>query len=93
MHANFVRWFNEGVKGSKIPQVRSLSERRVAMIDEIHKRFTAQQCNEALWRAVHSRFLNGHGKKGFQVTFDWLFRVDNFVKVLEGNYQSRAEPP
>ena len=34
-----------------------------------------------------SSFLQGSGKKGWTVTFDWFVRPNNFPKVLEGNYE------
>lgn len=33
-----------------------------------------------------SKFLNGDNKNGWQITFDWFIRPNNFPKVLDGNY-------
>lgn len=33
-----------------------------------------------------SDFLRGENKNGWMITFDWFVRPNNFLKVLEGNY-------
>ena len=41
-----------------------------------------------------SPFLLGQNAKGWMITYDWLVKPNNFVKVLEGNYKPRvAEQP
>lgn len=37
-----------------------------------------------------SPFLLGQNVKGWMITYDWLIKPNNFVKVLEGNYKPRA---
>lgn len=39
--------------------------------------------------AAKSDFLNGKNDRGFIATFDWLVSPNNFIKVLEGNYDNR----
>ncbi|AUN25422.1 hypothetical protein RSJ21_09230 [Clostridium botulinum] len=34
-------------------------------------------------------FLKGQNKKGWTITFDWLVKPNNFIKVLEGNYTDK----
>lgn len=34
-----------------------------------------------------SRFLNGGGSNGFIMTFDWMLKPENFLKIIENNYQ------
>lgn len=41
---------------------------------------------EAIENIKKSPFLLGDNKKGWQITFDWFVRPNNFPKVLEGNY-------
>ena len=40
--------------------------------------------------AAKSDFLNGKNDRGFIATFDWLVSPNNFIKVLEGNYDNRV---
>lgn len=46
---------------------------------------------EAIGNIKNSSFLCGDNKNGWSVTFDWFVRPNNFIKVLEGNYDSRAD--
>ena len=34
----------------------------------------------------HSDFLRGENKNGWMITLDWFVKPNNFLKVLEGNY-------
>ena len=47
---------------------------------------------EAIEKIRSSDFLKGQNKSGFIITFEWFVRPNNFPKVLEGNYDNRAEP-
>lgn len=47
---------------------------------------------EAIEKVRNSDFLKGQNKSGFIITFEWFVRPNNFPKVLEGNYDNRAEP-
>ena len=38
-------------------------------------------------------FLKGNNTKGWTITFDWLIKPNNFIKVLEGNYSDKQEKP
>lgn len=38
-----------------------------------------------------STFLKGGSKSGWQITFDWFLRPNNFPKVLDGNYNDGEE--
>ena len=41
---------------------------------------------EAIENVRKSDFLKGQNTKGFVITFDWFVKPNNFIKVLEGNY-------
>ncbi|MBD7914525.1 phage replisome organizer N-terminal domain-containing protein [Clostridium sp. Sa3CUN1] len=36
-----------------------------------------------------STFLKGQNSKGWTITFDWLVKPNNFLKVIEGNYEDK----
>lgn len=44
---------------------------------------------EAIENIRESDFLMGRTKEGFNITFDWFIRPNNFPKVLDGNYENR----
>ena len=46
---------------------------------------------EAIENIKNSAFLCGDNKNGWAVTFDWFVRPNNFIKVLEGNYDARTD--
>lgn len=41
---------------------------------------------QAIDKAMRSDFMNGHNRKGWTASFDWIMCPTNFPKVLEGNY-------
>lgn len=51
---------------------------------------------DAIFQAIDnvgkSSFLKGQNSKGWTVTFEWFVKPNNFVKVLEGNYDDHDEP-
>lgn len=46
----------------------------------------------AISQIRQSDFLTGQNSKGWVITFDWFIKPNNFVKVLDGNYQNRGAP-
>lgn len=38
-------------------------------------------------KVSESSFLNGGGEKGWKMNFDWMLNQDNFLKIIENNYQ------
>ena len=40
--------------------------------------------------AAESDFLNNHGRKPFLASVEWLLREENFIKVINGNYDNTA---
>lgn len=44
---------------------------------------------KAIENISKSDFLQGKNSKGWTITFDWLIKPNNFIKVLEGNYDNK----
>ena len=44
---------------------------------------------EAIEKVRSSGFLNGQNSNGWVITFEWFVKPNNFIKVLEGNYNGR----
>ena len=40
-------------------------------------------------RVRNSDFLCGQGENGWTANFDWLIKPDNFLKVMEGQYNGK----
>ena len=45
----------------------------------------------AVEQVRQSSFLRGQSTTGWIVTFDWFVKPNNFLKVLEGNYNDHVE--
>lgn len=46
----------------------------------------------AIGKVGGSSFLKGQNKRGWIISFDWFVKPNNFVKVLDGNYDDRRPP-
>lgn len=44
---------------------------------------------KAIENIKNSSFLKGQNNKNWTVTFDWMIKPNNFIKVLEGNYTDK----
>lgn len=84
----FMAFFNNTVKGSSIPSVRSITKQRKASIKARQKEYGPEALRVVVQKAANSTFLNGGGNHSFIASFDWIFRPNNFPKVLEGNYDN-----
>lgn len=76
--------------GAVIPKIKSLSERRKSNIKARVREHSKRAVFEVITKAGASDFLNGRNKNGWVADFDWIFRPNNFPKVLEGNYDNRT---
>lgn len=84
----FMSFFNEAMAGKVIPQIAKITKARQEMLDARVKEHGKDAVAVVIKKAADSSWLNGGGRK-FQATFDWIMRPNNFLKVLEGNYDDR----
>lgn len=85
----FLPWFNRLVSQneSTIPKLKVMTPARAAQLHKIFHSYAREDIEECFRRAVRSTFLNGKGRKNkFVATFDWIIDDENFLKVMEGNY-------
>lgn len=83
------RIFNDRMRDRRIPSVRSISKARRAAVEARCRKYGCDAIYAAIEKAATSDFLNGDNNTGFTATFDWIFRPNNFIKVIEGNYDNR----
>lgn len=62
--------------------------RRGCMLRARVKEHGVEGVLEAIEKIRHSAFLTGQNGKGWIITFEWFVKPNNFVKVLEGNYDN-----
>ena len=86
-----VAFFNEQMKGKKIPQVVvKTPERRQAYTRLIAEtQVDIDSVKQAIMNAAESDFLNGSGQKGWIADFDWILVPQHFLKVLENFYRNK----
>lgn len=84
---NVMRFWNHTmISPVAIPTIAKMTPKRKSMVNARVKEFGINMVYNAIAKASESSFLNGGGSKGFIADFDWVFRPNNFPKVLEGNY-------
>ena len=84
--------FNDIMSGKGIPAITRLTERRRAAVLARAKEFDADAVYSVIRAAAESDFLNGKNSRKWKADFDWLFKPNNFPKVLEGNYAHTTQP-
>ena len=86
-----VAFFNEQMKGKKIPQIAvKTPERRQAYTRLIAEtQVGIDSVKQAIINAAASDFLNGSGQKGWIADFDWMMVPQHFQKVLENFYRNK----
>lgn len=56
------------------------------------KEYGQDKILQAIENIKCSSFLKGQNNKNWTVTFDWLVKPNNFIKILEGNYVDKENP-
>lgn len=72
------------------PKVTKLTDAREKTIKARLKEYSMQDIITVFEKAEKSDFLRGKSGK-FKASFDWIMKAANFIKVLEGNYDNRAD--
>lgn len=82
---------DEWKKIEGIPVPRDLTDKRVKEIRKLRESYEETEILEAIKNVGKSDFLTGKNNRGWTVNFDWFVNSNNFVKVLEGNYNNKKE--
>ena len=88
----FMQTFNEMLSPA-IPKVMTMSEARRKKVKTIVKEFGKEKIMQCFEKIRKSDFLMGRNRKPndtWQCCFDWIFTTNNFIKILEGNYDNGA---
>ena len=65
--------------------------RKKALKARIRSGYTLDDFRRLFENAEASEFLKGQNNRNWTATFDWLVADANMAKVLDGNYDNRAE--
>ena len=85
-----LRYFNDKMAGKSIKPIKAITDgtKRSESLKARVREHGRDAIFQMIDKAAGSQFLNGYNKKGFTATFDWLILPNNFIKVLEGNYDN-----
>ena len=67
-----------------------ITDKRKRVINNLLKEYSVEEVLQAMEKIRTSNFLQGNNKTGWQIAFDWFINKSNFLKVLEGNYDDKA---
>lgn len=74
----------------KIPVVVKLTEKRKSSVRARATEHGKEAIMQVFQKVLHSPFLLGDNDRGWKCDFDWIFNPNNFVKILEGNYDGES---
>lgn len=85
-----VKFFNSMLKkyNSVICQIKDIKGKRRDAVRARSRERGKKSLAIVFENAAKSDFLNGKNDRGFIASFDWLIKPNNFIKVLEGNYNN-----
>ncbi|MBR7086366.1 MAG: hypothetical protein IKI47_02325, partial [Prevotella sp.] len=86
-------YFNSTIikHGSVIKQIVTIQGKRKDSVRARIREHGKKKLAEVFVKSANSDFLNGKNDRGFIASFDWIIRPNNFVKILEGNYDNRTD--
>ena len=71
------------------PRVRTITSQRKKAIKARLNTYTVDDFKTLFEKAEASSFLKGVNGRDWSANFDWLIKVNNMAKVLEGNYDDK----
>lgn len=83
-------YFNAKVENTPIPQITSIMNQRAGAVRARAREHGEGKILQVIDKVAESDFLNGKNSNTFIATFDWIFKPNNFAKILEGNYDNKA---
>ena len=70
-----------------VTNIKAIKGTRLSMLKARLKDYTIDEVLSAISGIREQPFLLGQNNKGWQITFDWFVKPNNFIKVYEGNYK------
>lgn len=82
----FQKFFNE--KCGNITKIQYLTKNRKALLLDINSRYGKEAIFKVILICGKSKYLQ-YPDNSFKPNFDWIFKEDNFIKILEGQYSEQ----
>ena len=73
------------------PRLTKLSDSRKKAIRARLKQYSVDDFRRMFEMAESSDFLKGKNDRNWSATFDWMVKDANMAKILDGNYQDKAD--
>ena len=85
--------FNRIMEAKKIPKLKGkIAGQRKAFFEARVRENGIVSVYRVMIKAAESNFLNGGGGKGWIANFEWIYKPNNFPKVLDGYYDNQRSP-
>ena len=83
-----VEWNKLGLQNLR--SINSNTKRHTSLKARIRE-YSFDEVVQAIKSIDESSFLKGQNNRNWTITFDWLVKPNNFVKVIEGNYLDKGD--
>lgn len=81
--------FNRLMQDKAIPKLKGkIAGQRKAFFEARVREYGITSAYRVMIKSAESGFLNGGGRNGWLANFEWIFRPNNFPKVLDGYYDN-----
>ena len=86
-HEKIISIFNSVCKN--LPTVQKLTKSRKSAINARITDYNLSTLGDVFQKVATSNFLNGENDRNWTADFDWIMNPNNFIKILEGKYNSK----
>ena len=80
--------FND--KCISLPQIAKMTDKRKQLIKARIREHGLESIYKVIDNTSNSKFMAGDNNRNWIATFDWIIRPNNYIKVLEGNYNDKG---
>ncbi len=82
-----IDFFNQN-RGN-MPEVQKISKTRQIRISNLIKNHSKEKLKDVILKCKDSNFIQGENGRTWVANFDWITKLENFIKILEGNYKNK----
>ncbi len=84
----FMDFFNRTMQehNAVIATITDMTKKRREAVRARARKYGKEALQKVVLNAACSAFMNGDNKDSWVADFNWIFKPNNFVKVLEGNF-------
>ena len=89
-YQKFADYWNHNVaERTGVSSVKGITAKREQALQARINDYSEKEILNAFDMVARSSFLTGHNEHHWAANFDWVLNVNNFQKVIEGNYKDR----